>query len=598
MNSMNNHPDRQSGPSTRDGSAPDLDLIVVGAGLAGIYMLYKAQTMGLRVKAFEAGSGVGGTWYWNRYPGCRVDARSALYSYSFSEELEQDWNWSELFATQPELEAYCNHVVDRFGLRSSITFDTSIASATFDEGTDTWRVVSEHGDSLTSRFIVLATGGFAVPVFPDIPGRESFAGEVYHTGRWPDESVSFAGKRVGLIGTGASGNQVVTAVSNKPVEGLFVFHRTPHYCLRERNQLTDPEYDRVFKDQYRPFREKTLTAPQGGPYPAPDPLPDPFGPSPGFGPVGDLNDADFSRRVWDLWGRGTHVLLTNITDLGKPPVNRRVADFLRDRVRELVHDPNVAEVLCPKRDELIGGRRVLLASNYLEAFNKQHVHLVDIKAAPIAEIDAAGVRTSEKHYDLDTLIFATGFDTGTGSMLAIDIVGRGGVSLASKWRNGPTTYLGLLIAGFPNMFMIAQAGSPGIRSQMMNSIEQHVEWISRFVTDARTDQARAVEATPEAEQAWTEHVAEVASRNAIVSGDSPYWGSNIPGKPRVFLSYVGGVGPYRSICDAVRERGYEGIVIRGDGWVKNVGTTWSGPEPTGASGEVLGGYYSDALAAL
>lgn len=558
------------------------DIVIVGCGWAGLYMLHSARLHGFSAVALESGAGVGGTWYWNRYPGARVDTRSVSYSYSFSPELEQEWTWSELFAAQPEIEKYANRVVEKFGLGSDIHLNTKVLSAHFDERACEWAVRTSSG-SLRGRFLVMATGGYSAPKKPEIPGLDEFAGDLYYTAKWPKDEVKFGRKRVGVIGTGASGAQVVTALGKKPVSNLYVFQRTPNFILPSWNGPADEEYTEIFKSQYRNFREEARVARTGSVYP------DPLGYRPEIGSIGDIDDATATRRLWELWDCGSHVMMTSITDLfTSKTANERVAKFLRDRVRELVHDPETAELLCP-REIYLGERRVILDTDYLSTFNNRRVHLVDIRADPISRIRTQGlVLSSGAEYDLDMLILATGFDSGTGALLGIDIRGRDNFSLREAWRDGPKSYLGLMVNRFPNLFMVAQIGSPGIRSQVLNSIEQHVEWLSELLTDVRRRGIHQVEATATSEERWTKHVAELAARSLQATHDTQYWGTNIPGKPRVYLSYLGGSNRYRQICDEVRHGDWIGIELRaGDGDIVRCTEEWDLPsaKPT----EYIGG---------
>jgi cyclohexanone monooxygenase len=560
------------------GQEPEqVDALVVGAGWSGMYMLHRLRSAGYKVVCYEAGDGVGGTWYWNRYPGARCDVSSASYSYSFSEELEQEWTWSEEYATQPEIEAYANHVADRFNLRPYIRFNTRISSAYYRPGNANWDVATDDGRVVRTQFLLLATGGYAVPVKPDIPGLDSFAGETYFTASWPKHRVSFARKRIGVIGTGSSGAQTISAIGNTPFGHLYVFQRTANFVLRSLVRPADPEYTAEFKKQYRLYREEVRQSANGVVYP------DPLGYRPVSKAVAELPEHEFEAHMWELWRcGGAGYILTCITDLlSSEKANERVADFLRARIRESVHDPDRAETLCP-RDQYVGERRMILDGFYLETYNKPNVSLVDIRPDPLKEITSTGVRTASTQYELDMLILATGFDSGTGSMLAMDIVGRSGVTLAERWAAGASTYLGLMISDFPNMFVIAQVGSPGIRSQVIASGEQHADWIASLLEEMKRLNANEVETTEEAESRWTEHVAAVAEASLLTRHDTQYWGSNVPGKPRTYLAYLGGSGTYDRILRAVRDHGYEGFLFGSEG-VHTGNREWSGPGENRAS---------------
>jgi cation diffusion facilitator CzcD-associated flavoprotein CzcO len=406
---------------------------------------------------------------------------------------------------------------------------------------------------------------------------------MYYTAQWPRGSVKFARKRIGVIGTGASGAQVVTALGKKPVSNLYVFQRTPNYILPSWNGPADEEYTEIFKSQYRRFREESRVARTGSVYP------DPLGYRPEIRPIGDLDPIAANRRLWELWDCGSHVMMTSIPDLfTSKAANDRVANFLHERIRELVHDPATAELLCP-RDIYLGERRVILDTDYLKTFNNRRVNLVDIRSDPIDRMHARGIiLRSGAEYDLDMIILATGFDSGTGSLLAMDIRGRNGVSLRDAWRDGPKTFLGLMASGFPNLFMIAQLGSPGIRSQVLNSIEQHVEWLTELFTDMRTRSVREIEASQTSEERWTRHVADLAARSLQATHNTQYWGTNIPGKPRVYLSYLGGSNRYRQICDEIRVGDWIGLqLVAADGKVLRNPEDWE--IPTAKRTEYVGG---------
>jgi cyclohexanone monooxygenase len=528
-----------------------VDAVVVGAGWAGMYMLYRLRELGLSVRLFDAGSGPGGTWCWNRYPGARCDSPSLDNSYSFSEELQQEWVWTEKFAAQPEIERYANHVADRFGLRPQMQFETKVTALQYDEAARTWTVDTDRGDCLRARFCFMATGGYSTRVKPHLPGLDSFAGEMYFTSQWPREPVSFAGKRIGVIGTGSSGVQTVTAIGDEDLfHHLYVFQRTPNFHLPNRNGPLDPQVDRQFKKTYAAYRERARRS--------------------GFGiaaEVGtrltmDHSDEEFLRTMDAAWARGGFHPLVAFPDISSNPLaNERVAEYMRNDIRRRVKNPAVAELLCLKGWH-VGARRVVQENGYFEHLNKPNVTLVDVKGAPIEAITAYGIRTRAGFYELDMLVLATGFDSGTGAMLQVSCVGAGGKSFAEKWQAGPVSYLGLMAHGFPNLFLLAGPGSPSIRSHVIVSCEQHVEWLADLVRHMRDDDLDTVECTPEAEAEWTKHVADVAATSLMATGDTQYVGFNIPGKPRVYLAYLGGVGTYRQICDRVRDNGYQGLVFR------------------------------------
>lgn len=547
------------------------DVIVVGAGFAGIYMLHRLRKVGYKVTCIEAGDGPGGTWYWNRYPGARCDIHSLGYSYAFSPELEQEWEWSEMYAAQPEIERYANHVVDRFDLRRDIEFGTRVLSGTYDEAERTWTVTTDKGRMATATYLIMATGGYSVPAKPQIPGIDTFKGEAYFTNQWPHHEVDFAGKRVGIIGTGSSGAQTATEVAAQPIEHLYVFQRTANFVVPGWNRPAEPEYTREFKESYPKFREIARHSGNGAVYPqvkALQPLT--------YGPVADLDEDELQKRLEELWETGGLYFFSAVSDLMTSEVaNDRVAEFFRRKSHDRVNDPRLAELLSPK-GFFIGERRIITDNGYLEIFNRSDVSLIDVKSDPIVAVTPSGVKTRDSEYPLDILILATGFDSGTGAMLNVDIRGRDGQRFRDKWADGPRTYLGLMANGFPNMFMLAQPGSPSIRSQVLVSIEQHVDWVFDFLEHAKAAGVVEIEATLAAEDAWTEHCSAVAAKSLFARSNTQYVGFNIPGKPRVYLAYLGGVGHYRKTCDTVRDNDYEGFVLKTASGVLPGSEVWSG----------------------
>ncbi len=524
-----------------------MDVVVVGAGFAGMYMVHKAREAGLSVHAFEAGSGVGGTWYWNRYPGARCDVESLQYSYEFSEELQQEWNWTERYAGQPEILSYANHVADRFDLRTDITFNTRITTAHFDEDAQVWRVATDGGHDIEARYLVLATGCLSSANTPKIPGLESFAGPTYHTGKWPHEGVDFAGKRVGVIGTGSSGIQAIPHIAAEAGH-LTVFQRTANYSVPARNGALDPDEVAKVKANYPEIR--ATNAMEGSAFKTALPR--------GEGSVLEVDDAerhaDFERR----WEHGGFVFLQGFIDtMLSEEANRYAADFARSKIREVVSDPATAEILSPK--QLIGCKRLCLDTEYFETYNRPNVDLVDIAANPIAEITPQGVQTDE-FYELDVLVLATGFDAMTGSITRIDIRGRDGQTIADAWSAGPKNYLGLGVEGFPNMFTITGPGSPSVLTNMLVSIQQHVDWIARCITDLDADGVTTIEPTNEAQTEWVTHVNSIADVTLYPSCNSWYLGANVPGKTRVFMPLIG-YPDYVERCDAVAADGYAGFAL-------------------------------------
>ena len=535
-----------------DGVSPrQLDVVIVGAGFAGLYALYRTRQLGLSVRVLEAGSGVGGTWYWNRYPGARCDVESMEYSYSFSEQLQQEWSWSERYPPQPEVLRYLENVADRFSLWSDIQLETRVTAAAFDEAASRWTITTENDEQFSARWCIMATGVLSSPQPPDFEGLDTFEGEWYQTARWPMEPVEFAGKRVGVIGTGSTGIQIIPEVA-KEADHVYVFQRTANFTVPTGNRPMDPELEKAWKEKYADYREAARKSFLG------------IALSPSERSALDVTPEERTRVFQQLWdkGGGMPVLLSYSDLLINEEANETLAEFVRSKIRETVKDPQVAEKLLPQGYP-IGAKRLAQDDSYYETFNRDNVTLVDIRGAPIERITPAGIRTTDEEYELDMIVFATGFDALTGALLNIDVRGAGGVSLREKWAHGPRTYLGLATAGFPNLFIVTGPGSPSVLSNMVTSIEQHVDWITDCISYLRDHDVERIEATVEAEDAWVAHVAEVGDMTLFPRASSWYVGANIPGKPRVFMPYVGGVGPYRVRCDEVAKRGYEGFELRG-----------------------------------
>jgi cyclohexanone monooxygenase len=527
------------------------DVVVVGAGFAGMYMLHRLRGQGMTARVFEQGSGVGGTWYWNRYPGARCDVESMQYSYSFSEELQQEWDWSERYAPQPEILKYANHVADRFNLRSDIQFDTRVERVEFDEATSSWSVATSDGKTVTAKFVVLATGCLSNALMPDIKGLDRFKGKVYHTGHWPHEEVDFSGQRVGVIGTGSSGIQSVPVIAGQ-ASHLTVFQRTANFSIPARNAaLTDQERQK-FRDNYSEIRRFAREVARNGIYTE---VPD----------RGALDDGDNARRskYQARWDRGGLTFMSVYNNLGlDKAANDTAANFVREKIAEIVEDPETAKLL-QANDHPIGSKRICIDTDYFATFNRLNVTLVDIRSNPIEEITENAVRVAGKDYEVDALVLATGFDAMTGSVAKIDIRGRGGETLNDKWAAGPRTFLGLMSAGFPNLFVVTGPGSPSVLSNMIVSIEQHVDWIADCLAYMREQSLDTMEAEIDAEDKWVTHVNEVAYATLYPTANSWYMGANVPGKPRIFMPYIGGVGPYRQICNDIAAKGYEGFVMTG-----------------------------------
>jgi cyclohexanone monooxygenase len=529
--------------------AATYDVVVVGAGFAGMYMLHKLRGLGLSVRVYEQGGDVGGTWYWNRYPGARCDVESMQYSYSFSDELQQEWNWSERYAPQPEILKYANHVADRFKLRSDIQLNTRVDQAMFDESANCWQVATSDGKIVGASNVVLATGCLSNARMPDIKGLSDFKGKVYHTGHWPHEPVDFTGMRVGVIGTGSSAIQSVPVIA-KQASQLTVFQRTPNFSIPARNAELTAEEREAFRAKYPEIRRFAREEARNGIY---TDMPD----------RGALDDGDNERRskYEARWARGGLTFMSVYNNLAiDKAANDTAADFVRAKIAEIVRDPETAKLLQPNNHP-IGSKRICIDTDYFATFNRPNVTLVDIRSNPIERISPNAVRAGGKDYDVDALVLATGFDAMTGSVAKIDICGRNGQTLNQKWAEGPRTYLGLMSAGFPNLFIITGPGSPSVLSNMIVSIEQHVDWIADCIAYMRDRGVVTMEAQQDAEDKWVAHVNEVAHTTLYPQANSWYMGANIPGKPQIFMPYIGGVGAYRQICNEVAAKGYEGFAM-------------------------------------
>ncbi|WP_083731324.1 MULTISPECIES: NAD(P)/FAD-dependent oxidoreductase [Protofrankia] len=527
----------------------DVDVVVVGAGFAGLRALHTLRGTGLSVAVLEAGPDIGGVWYFNRYPGARCDVESYDYSYAFSPELEQEWRWSERYATQPEILRYINHVADRFDLRRDIHLNQRMTRAAYDEGTARWSVRTESGRRWQTRFLVMATGQLSVSKRPELPGQEAFRGRVLHTAHWPHEEVDFAGQRVGVIGTGSSGMQLIPVVARQAAH-LTVFQRTPNFSIPAANAPISDERDAEVKAHYRQRREAARNSPSGL----------------GFVPnKQSALDVDPERRrthyeaAWKRLGFGFVLAYHDI--LLDERANQTAADFIREKIAQAVRDPETREKLTP-RGFPFGTKRPSVDSGYFETFNRDNVELVDISEHPVERFTETGLRTAAGHHELDILVFATGFDALTGALLRPEIIGRGGQTLRQKWAAGPVTHLGLGTAGFPNMFIICGPGSPSLLSNVLLSTEEHVDWIAGLLGYLREHGLAEAEATPEAERKWVEHVNARAQETLYPRARSYYNGDEIPGKPRVFMPYSGGVRGYRRILQRVVAGGYDGFMLR------------------------------------
>jgi len=528
------------------------DAVIVGAGFSGLYMLHRLRAQGLTARVYEAGTGVGGTWYWNRYPGARVDIESQEYSYSFSPELDAEWQWSERYATQPELLRYLNHVADRFDLRRDIQLETRVETARFDEASNRWTVTTDRGETITGRYCVMATGCLSVTNEPQFPGVDSFKGPSWHTGRWPRDGVDFTGQRVGVIGTGSSAIQSIPLIADQAAQ-VTVFQRTPNFSVPAHNGPVDPA---VAKDWAENRAQRRAEAREAG-----------FGIRMVDGQEAFAKEAtpEERRAAYEArWAIGGFALLGAygdlITDL---EANATAVEFVADKIRSIVKDPATAEKLVPKTFP-IGSKRLCVDTGYYDSFNRDNVSLVDLREEPIEAIVPNGIQTAHATYEVDAIVYAIGYDAMTGALGKIDIRGRGGATLKDRWAGGPGTYLGLMVAGFPNLFIVTGPGSPSVLCNMAVAIEQHVEWISDCIGYLSGRQLGAIEAMQAAQDEWVAHVNEVADTTVYPLANSWYIGANIPGKPRVFMPYIGGFPVYRDKCNAVAANGYEGFTVSSD----------------------------------
>ena len=526
------------------------DAVVVGAGFAGLYAVYRLRQMGLTTRCYEAGDSVGGTWYWNRYPGAACDIESLEYSYSFDEALQQEWKWSTRFARQPEILAYINHVADRFDLRRDIQFGTRVNSAVFDEVRSLWEVQTDQGDRITARFCVMATGCLSSPKPIEYPGAETFRGRILRTAHWPKEPVDFTGLRVGIVGTGSSGIQCIPIIAEQ-AQHLTVFQRTPNYSIPAGNRPMDPDYERQVKSNYASLRAIERDSDVGI---CARLLPET---KRALDVTAEEREAEYERR-WDAGG--LYFYCSYIDLLREQAANDTITAFAQRKIREKVRDPQVAELLVPKGYPF-GAKRLCADTGYYETFNRDNVRLVDIKSTPIREITPAGLRVGDEEIELDVLIFATGFDAMTGALLNIDIRGRDGLAFAEHWKGGPRSHLGLMTAGFPNLFITTGPGSPSVLYNMVLGNEYHVDWIMDCIRYLDRGGHRRIEATAEAESDWRRTVDEIGRQTLFGAASSWYLGDNVPGKPRVILPYLGGFRAYKQTCDAVAASGYRGFAI-------------------------------------
>lgn len=521
-----------------------VDVVVVGAGFGGMYAVHRFREMGLTVLGIEAGADVGGVWFWNRYPGARCDLMSLDYCYSFSPEIEQDWTWSEQFAAQPEILAYANFVADRLGLREFFRFQTRVVSATFDDARAIWRIATDDGRTVEATYCVMATGPLSIPKGVPYPNADAFKGDILLAAKWPHTPVDFAGKRVGLIGTGSTGIQIVPEVAKTAAE-LVVFQRTPSFTLPMRNVPLDPDYIAELKRNYAGIRQAARNSPLGGVRPQ------------STRPFFSVTPAQRQALMEDSWQRGGLAFLGTFSDLlTNPEANEQVAEFVRGKIGEVVADPVTAEALKP-RGYPIFARRPCLDTSYYEAFNAPHVRLHDCFADPILQLTQGGVQTTVAgEIELDVLIFATGYDGLTGALLAFEVVGRGGLSLREKWQGGPQSYLGLMMQGFPNLFMVCGANGPAALANIITLDQQNVDWIAAAIAHMRREGLTAMEPTADAERSWMETVHGLAELTLVSKANTWYVGANIGGKPRGLSMYTGGFQRYSEAC-SLAAKGYE-----------------------------------------
>lgn len=523
------------------------DVLIVGTGFAGIYLLHKLRQTGVTAQAVDAAPDLGGTWYLNRYPGCRCDVESLEYSFSFSEELRNGWDWSERYAAQPEILRYANWVADTLDVRRDMVFNTRIARADWDEAQARWSVTTDDGRTWTPRHVILATGALTVPKMPNIPGIDTFKGDVLHTAQWPHDPVDFDGKHVGVIGTGSSGIQVSTALA-KTAGRLSVFQRTPSYSVEAKNAPLSDSDRTAFRDNFPALNEWAMASKSG------------LLTGPAHGEAKAFSAERQQELLWDAWQKGGAFHMTSVfTDTRKDEASNKIlADFVKARIREKINNPKIADLMCP--DDFIATRRICVDTGYYEIFNQDNVSLVDTKADGIVAVTETGVQlASGEHHDLDVLVLATGYDAMTGAITKIDLRGQNGQRIQDVWEDGPQTMMGLGMAGFPNLFTVTGPGSPSALTNLIRSIEHHGDWITNAITHMRDKGIAAMAPTPQAQSNWTAHVAEVAGQTLFTRTKSWYMGTNIPGKPQVFMAYAGGLPAYRDHCDTEAAKGYPGF---------------------------------------
>ncbi|WP_276122451.1 flavin-containing monooxygenase [Pararhizobium qamdonense] len=527
------------------------DAIIIGAGFSGLYQLHTLRDqLNLSAVVFDVADDVGGTWYWNRYPGARCDSESYYYCYSFSKELQEDWRWTELYPQHDEIRRYLSHVADRFDLRRDIRLKTRVESAVFEEETNTWLVSIDAGKSYRCRFLVSAVGVLSSTNVPKISGLERFKGEWYHTGNWPHQPVDFSGKAVGIIGTGSTGIQATPVVADQ-AKHLTVFQRTANYSVPARNRPLSQEDQQWIQENYDEIRLKAKTSSNGHPFDVNQQS------------ALEVSEEVRRQRYEDAWKAGGLRFRASYKDLLQDKAaNDTASEFIREKIRQVVKDPETAEKLTP-RDHPFASKRPPIDTNYFETFNRDNVSLVDVKTTPIVEITEAGIKTSDAEYPLDVIIFATGFDAMTGSLLKIDIRGVGGRSLKETWATGPRNYLGLQVPHFPNFFMVMGPGSPSVLTNNPVAIEQHVEWIRNCIGDMMGRGLTRIEPDLTAADNWVDEVNRAANKTLLpMASSSWYLGANVPGKPRAFMPYAGGMAYYADLCKEIAGDDYRGFITR------------------------------------
>lgn len=538
-----------SAPAVDTDDAHTYDAIIIGAGLTGLQALYLLRKLGLKVRVLEAGGGVGGVWYWNRYPGARLDSESFSYGFGFDEELLQEWSWSEYFVSQPELERYFNHVADKHDMKKDIQFDTRVKSAIFDEAADGYVVETESGERFSSHLVFAATGILSTPIFPSTPGRQKFAGEQYHTGLWPKEGVDFKGKKVAVFGTGASGTQVIPYAAADAAH-LTVFQRTPNWAIPLRNRPISTEEMDEIKAKYPEMFKLTATTSSGFIH--------------GWDPTvsTSVSKEDRLANYEDRWARPGfakwfglyHDIMLN------PEANREYCDFIAAKIRARVHDPVTAEKLIPN-DHLFGTKRVPAETSYFEVFNQDNVDLVDLREDPVLEFTETGTHSASGDREFDVIVFATGFDAFTGALMRVDLRGSNGLTIQEKWSEGPKTYLGIQVAGFPNFFLLGGPHGKGGNGNAPRAMEPVFDWITEVISLISDQHIQRWEADPVAEEEWTEHVLEAGNKSMGAGTKSFFYGDNVEGKPRVYLVYLGALPDFAERLRNISASGYPGFVV-------------------------------------